>query len=101
MLGATDTNNGPEVAPDEIVMMIEVLLQELTVTGTLLSVTKLPFWEAPKFDPLMTTWLPTDPVVAETLVMTGAGLAAELTDTLSNVAVARAEVLPLVTPNPT
>jgi hypothetical protein len=33
--------------------------------------------------------------------MTGAGDADELTDTLSKVAVASAEVLPLVTPNPT
>ena len=40
------------------------------------------------------------PVVAETLVITGAGAAVELIDTLSNVAVARVDVLPLVTPSP-
>jgi hypothetical protein len=39
-------------------------------------------------------------VVAETLVITGAGAAVELTDTLSNVAVAKAVVLPLFTARP-
>jgi hypothetical protein len=38
--------------------------------------------------------------VAETLVITGAGAAVELTDTLSNVAVVKAVVSPLVTANP-
>jgi len=38
--------------------------------------------------------------VAETPVITGAGVAAELTDTLSNVAVASDEVLPLFTTKP-
>ena len=33
--------------------------------------------------------------------MVGAGLGSELTDTLSNVAVAKLEVLPLVTAKPT
>jgi hypothetical protein len=89
MLGCTDTSNGPEDAPEGIVMTIEVLLHELIVTGRSLSVARLPFCEAPKPDPLMSTWLPTDPVVADVLVMVGAGTAVELTETLSNVAVAR------------
>jgi hypothetical protein len=38
--------------------------------------------------------------VAETLVITGAGAAAEFTETLSNVAVVNAVVSPLVTANP-
>jgi hypothetical protein len=38
--------------------------------------------------------------VAETLVITGAGAAAEFTDTLSNVAVVNAVVSPLVTARP-
>jgi hypothetical protein len=42
-----------------------------------------------------------DPVVLERPVITGAGVAAELTDTLSKVAVTEAELLPLVTANPT
>jgi hypothetical protein len=40
-------------------------------------------------------------VVAETLVITGAGAEGVLSDTLSKVAVASAEVLPLFTANPT
>jgi hypothetical protein len=42
-----------------------------------------------------------DPDVAETLVITGAGAAAEFTETLSNVAVVKAVVLPLFTARPT
>jgi hypothetical protein len=49
----------------------------------------------------MATWLPIEPVVAETLVITGAGAAAEFTETLSNVAVVKAVVLPLFTARPT
>jgi hypothetical protein len=39
--------------------------------------------------------------VAETLVITGAGLAVELSETLSNVAVASDDAEPLVTANHT
>jgi hypothetical protein len=39
-------------------------------------------------------------VVALTLLISGAGEVAELSDTLSKVAVARLDVLPLVTPRP-
>jgi hypothetical protein len=91
----------PDVAADGIVMVIDVLLQELIVTGRSLSSTALPLWVTPKPEPEMTTWLPIDPVVAETPAITGAGEAVELTDTLSNVAVARADVLVLVTASPT
>jgi hypothetical protein len=48
----------------------------------------------------MTTWLPIDPVVAERPVMTGACVADGLIDTLSKVAVPRADVLLLVTAKP-
>jgi hypothetical protein len=49
----------------------------------------------------MTTWLPTDTVVADALVMAGAGVAVVLIDTLSNVTVARAEEFELLaTPKP-
>ena len=101
MLGATDTSNNPDVAPVGIVIVIDVSLHELIVTDTAPSVTILPFCEAPNPLPLITTWLPTFPVVADTLVMTGAGVVEELMDTLSNVAVSSVEVLPLVTANPT
>src|SRR5260370_9763530 len=42
-----------------------------------------------------------DPVVAETAVITGASAAAELTDTLSNVAVPNDDVVRLLTASPT
>jgi hypothetical protein len=101
MLGATETTSGPEVAPLGTVVVIEVAVHELTVAGVSFKrTTPLPC-EAPKFDPLITTWLPAGPVVAETLVITGAGFAAELIDTLSIVPVYKAPVLPLLTANPT
>src|SRR5215472_14128744 len=62
---------------------------------------KRPLQRRPKFEPLITTWLPIIPVVADTLVIIGPGALAEFTDTLSNVAVAKPVVVPLVTPNPT
>jgi hypothetical protein len=100
MLGATHTAIGPDVAPTGIVILIEAALQELIVTGLLFSATTLDPCVAPKFAPVITTELPTDPVVADTPVITGAGTAVELTDTLSSVAVASAVALPLVTPRP-
>src|SRR2546430_11433186 len=71
-------------------MEIEVLLQVLIVTGASFSKTRLPFCEAPKPLPLIATVPPIDPVVADTLAITGAGSAVELIDTLSKVAVASA-----------
>ena len=70
------------------------------MTGTPPNVTTLPFCVVPKPAPLISTWFPIAPVVAETLVMTGGGAAAEEVDTLSNVAVAKAVVLPLETAKP-
>jgi len=101
MLGATDTTKGPEVAPVEMVMLMEVALQELMVnTLSFSSATLLPC-EAPNPLPEITTWLPSTPLVADTLLITGAGAATVLTDTLSKVAVASAAALPLVTAKPT
>jgi len=82
-------------------MLIDVPLQVLIVTAAPFSRTALLPCKAPKPEPEITTWLPMDPVVAETAVMTGAGAAAELTDTLSNVAVAKADVVRLLTARPT
>jgi hypothetical protein len=91
----------PDVAPVGIVMLIEVLLQEFTVTGTAFSVTKLGPRVAPKLSPVMVTWLPIGPVVTESPVIAGAGLALELTETLSNVAEFELFVFVLLTPSPT
>jgi hypothetical protein len=83
MLGATKTDIGPEVAPAGMVMVREVLLQELIVTGAPFSVTRLLLWAAPNPVPEITTWLPTEAEVADTLLITAAGVAAEFTETLS------------------
>jgi hypothetical protein len=98
--GATDTSNGPDVAPAGIVIVIDVLLHALIVTAEPFSRTVLPPCGLPNPAPEITTWLPTDPVVADTPVITGAGAAAELTDTLSNVAVAKEAVVRLLTASP-
>jgi len=102
MLGATETTKYPEVAPVGIVVTMDVLPHELIVTGVLFKVTTLLPLEAPKPEPEMTTWLPTEPVVAETPVMRGAGLEEVLTETESNVSVVDPEVLlPYDVANPT
>jgi hypothetical protein len=101
MLGATETSKGPEVAPVGMLILIDVPLQVLTVTAAPFSNTALPPCAAPNPEPDITTWLPMDPVVADTAVITGAGAAAEFTDTLSNVAVAKEEVVRLLTASPT
>jgi hypothetical protein len=101
MLGATDTSIAPVVAPAGMVTVTDVSLQLLIVTAAPFSNTALPPCAAPKPDPEITTWLPTDPVVADTAVITAAGAAAEFTDTLSNVAVAKEDVVRLLTASPT
>jgi hypothetical protein len=55
MLGATDTARGPEVAPEGIVIVNEVGLQELIVTSPSFSVTMLLPWGVPKPVPVITT----------------------------------------------
>jgi hypothetical protein len=100
IVGATDTSNGPDVAPVGIVMLTDVLLQLLIVTATSFSNTSLPPCVAPNPEPDITTWLPIEPVVAETPLITGAGAPTELTDTLSNAAVATGDVVRLLTANP-
>jgi hypothetical protein len=101
MLGATETTIGPDVAPEGMVITMAVALHELTVTVTSLSKTTLLPCTAPKPEPKIATWPPTDPVVAERFVITGADEAAEPMDTLSNVAVSRVEPPALATTNPT
>src|SRR5260370_14599001 len=101
MLGAMEASKDPEVAPAGIVMLIDVPLQVFTVTPAPFSNTALPPCSAPNPVPVITTWLPIDPVVAETAVITAAGAPAELTATPSHVPLASEEVVRLLTANPT
>jgi hypothetical protein len=55
MLGATETTNNPDIAAEGMVMLIDVSLQELMVTGVAFRITTLPPCEAPKFEPAITT----------------------------------------------
>ena len=100
MAGPTDTTRYPDVAPAGIVIVIELALQELIVAATAFIRAWLLPCDAPNPDPEITIWLPTEAVVAETPVITGAGLDGVLIDTLSNVAVYVVDVLWLVTPRP-
>jgi len=52
--GATETINGPDVAPVGIVTTMDVLLHELIVTTASFRVTTLPLCVLPKPDPEMT-----------------------------------------------
>ena len=99
MLGATETTIGPDVAPVGIVMLMDVAPHVLIVTGVPFKITMLPFCDPPNPEPKIVTWLPIGPVVADRLVITGAEDPdpGALTDTLSNVAVAKLEVEPLLT----
>src|SRR5260370_17001364 len=101
MVGAEEVSKGTEAAPKGMVMFMDVVLQELLLTGAPFSSTTLAPCEAPNPVPEITTGLPTGPLVAETLVMAGAGAEGVLSDTLSKVAVASAELLPLFTAKPT
>jgi len=108
MPGPTDTIRYPEVAVKGIVIVIDVPLQELIVTGASFSRTWLLPCVAPNPLPEITAWLPTPakaaeitgPPITDTLVRTGAGAADELIETLSKVAVLRVELLWLVTAKP-
>jgi hypothetical protein len=55
MVGATETNKGPEVAPMGMVIIMDVLLHELMVTAAPFSNTRLPFWELANPEPEITT----------------------------------------------
>jgi hypothetical protein len=100
MLGALDTTRKPLVAPAGSVKRIEVSLQELTVTGAPFNNTTLAPCAVPKLEPVIVTWLPIAPVVADRVLINGAGDAVELTDTLSNVAVSSVLVDWLLTAKP-
>src|ERR1035441_7982508 len=100
MLGATDTTNGPDVAPAGTVNSIPRLSHRLMVTGVPFRSTTLSPCVAPKLLPVISTWLPTEAVVVDMPVITGAGTATELIDTLSNVAVSRVALVWLLTARP-
>ena len=100
MVGATRTARGPDVAPVGIVAVTDVTLQAVTGATSPFSITALLPCVAPNPDPEMTTELPTGPPVVDSAVMAGVGALGVLTDTLSNVAVARAELFELFTTNP-
>ena len=55
IVGAADTARSPEVAPAGIVIVIDVALQESTVTSPSFRYTTLLPWEAPKPVPVITT----------------------------------------------
>jgi hypothetical protein len=100
MVGATRTVSGPDVAPVGIVAVTDVALQAVTGATSPFSITALLPCGAPNPDPEITTEVPTGPPVADSAVIAGVGALGVLTDTLSNVAVARAELLELFTANP-
>jgi hypothetical protein len=100
MVGATRTARGPDVAPVGIVAVTEVALQAVTGATTPFSITALLPCVAPNPDPEITTEVPTGPPVVDSAVMAGVAALGVFTDTLSNVAVARAELLELFATNP-
>jgi len=55
MLGATETTNGPEVAPVGMVIRMAEAVQVLMVTGVPFSSTRLFPCVRPKFAPLIVT----------------------------------------------
>jgi hypothetical protein len=64
---------------------IDVSLHKLTAIGVAFNSRRLPPCVAPKLLPLIATWLPIEAVVADKAVITGAGEAVELSETLSKV----------------
>jgi hypothetical protein len=83
-----------------MVMVMDVAFHELMVTGVPFRDTALVPRVAPKPVPVMTTWVPTGPVVGEMPEMFGAGAAAEEMETLSKVAVAREVLVSALTAKP-
>jgi hypothetical protein len=83
-----------------MVMVMDEALHEFTVTGAPLKVTTLLPCDAPKFEPVTTTCVPTGPLVGEMLEMLGAGTETVEIETLSKVAVASIELLSLLTASP-
>lgn len=87
MLGPTRTQISAVVAAVGIVMVMEVALHELTVTGASFKTTALLPCEVPNPEPEITTCVPTGPVVVDRLVITGGVTLLDVTDTLSKYSV--------------
>jgi len=100
MDGARVTTNSPEVEAVGTVIVMEVSLHEVTGTAAPFSSTALPPWVTPKPEPESTTVLPTDPVVGEMALNIGELVPFAVTETLSNVAVAREVAEGVATPKP-
>ena len=81
-------------------MLIDVALQEFTVTAASFSSTALLPCDAPNPDPEIATCVPASPLFGVTDVMLGAGAAAVLIDTLSKLAVASAALSFALTARP-
>ena len=81
-------------------MEMEVLDQELMVTEILFKKTLLLPWLEAKPLPVIVTRVPAGPVVVESPLIEGAGSAAELMETLSNVVVESVVVFLLLAPRP-
>jgi hypothetical protein len=116
MVGACDTVKGtpllatpptvtttfPEVAPAGTGTVMLVVLQLVGVPAVPLKVTVLVPCGAPKFVPLIVTGSPGDPAFDDKFAIVGEDVCpVALSDTLSKVAVASADVLSLDTINPT
>src|SRR5580704_14804468 len=89
MLGAADTINGPDVAPTGIVKTILKFPHEVTGIGAPFRSNTLPPCVTPKLLPSIATSLPTEAVVGDKPLITGAGDAVELIETLSRFAASR------------
>jgi hypothetical protein len=68
----TVTEKRPDVAPVGTSTDIAVLLQLVTTALVEFNDTVLPPCCAPKFEPVIVTWIPTGPAVGEMLVIAGA-----------------------------
>jgi hypothetical protein len=99
----TVTTTFPVIAPAGTVAKMVVELQSVGVAVTPLNVTTLEPCIDPKFSPVMMTEPPMTPEIGDRDVIAGADdePEAELTDTLSNVAVPKVVLLPLATTKPT
>jgi hypothetical protein len=93
------TSPGPDGAvPGTVATICELLQLVIEVASTPLKLTVLLPCVAPKFEPVMVTLVLIGPRTGETPVTNGE--VPTLKETWSNVAVARAEVVPLATPSP-
>ena len=87
MPGPIATAMRPETAPAGMVTVMELFAQATVGIAVSFSMTVLLPCEAPKFEPVITNWLPIIPVVEESAVITGGVIVEVLRATLSKLAV--------------